>query len=99
MAEQILGRALRKTDPKEAAYWLTRAADMGSPLAKFDLGMIHYDQNKARETFDMMKQASEAGSSPAQYNRGLLLFHGWGEGNLQKSKGRSSLDGTICEEW
>ena len=88
MAAQILGKALRKTDQREATYWLTRAADKGSPLAKFNLGMIHYMQNKARETFDMMKQASEAGYSTAQYNLGLQHFHGWGTPKDQEAARR-----------
>ena len=79
VAQRQLGKALRRTDSKEAAYWLRRAARAGDPVAKSGLGLINYDQDKARETFEMMKQASEAGYSTAQYNRGLLHFHGWGK--------------------
>ena len=79
MAEGNLGSVLRKTDPKEAAFWLTRAARKGDPVAKSKLSLIHYDQNKARDTFEMMRQASDAGYGTAQYNRGLLHFHGWGK--------------------
>ena len=89
VAAQILGKALRKTKPEEAAYWLRRAAEKGSPLAKFDLGMIHYDRNEARESFHMMKQAGEAGSSTAQYNLGITHFQGWGKAiprNLGKAR-------------
>ena len=79
IAEGFLGETLRKRNPEEAAYWLKRAADKGSPFAKFDLGMIHYHQNKADESFEMMKQAGEAGHGTAQYNLGVTHFHGWGQ--------------------
>ena len=78
MAEGKLGSILRKSGSEEAAYWLRRAAEKGSPLAKFELGMIHYDRNEARESCNMMKQAGEAGHAPAQFNRALCHFHGWG---------------------
>ena len=79
MAEGNLGNVLRKTDSKEATYWLKRAAVKGSPVAKFDIGMIHYKKKEARETFGMMIQAGEAGYGTAQFNLGLLHFHGWGK--------------------
>ena len=41
--------------------------------------MIHYDRNEARESFDMMKQAGEAGYSTAQFNLGITHFQGWGQ--------------------
>ena len=85
MAEGKLGSILRKSGSEEAAYWLRRAADKWSPLAKFDLGMIHYERNEARESCHMMKQAGEAGHAPAQFNRALLSFSR--VGNAQGSRG------------
>ena len=78
MAEGKFGSVLRKSGSEEAAYWLRRAADKGSTIAKFDIGMIHYERNEARESCHMMKQAGESGHAPAQFNRALCYFHGWG---------------------
>ena len=73
------GKGLEK-DFTKAKYWFEKAADAGSPEAKYYLALMHiipgfqmHDMSKAAQ---YLLESATAGLPDAQYDLGVLLYTG-----------------------
>lgn len=64
-------------DREEALRWLHLAADQDSASAKYNIGLIHLEQNP-REAMPWFRKAADQGISDAQHNLGIMYLTGDG---------------------
>jgi TPR repeat protein len=68
-------------DPKQAFYWISKAANLGNPLAEKNLGNFYYDGDGVRKDDEAAlgwfeKAWNDGGYPDAAYQIGLLLTNG-----------------------
>ena len=73
---------MRKQDLKEAAHWLTKAAEQGNVQAQYDLGALYADGKGVgrdlRKSAEWTRRAADAGLSAAELEYAIMLFKGRG---------------------
>ena len=78
------GRGIKK-DLDQAHQWYDKAADAGSPIGQFYLGMLYWIEKKYQKALEWLEKSASQGYSPAIYRLGTFYDLGEG-GNLNKDK-------------
>jgi TPR repeat protein len=77
----LTGDGVQK-DPREAAKWLLRAAQNGSPNAQCTLGVMCHEgvgvAQDDRQAVAWYRKSADQGFAQAQLNLGIMYNNGWG---------------------